>query len=107
MHKALSLVGIAKKAGRISVGESAVKDSIRFGKCGLVIIAGDASDNTKKSVINSCKYYGATYYEVGTKEEIGRAIGKGNTSSVSVNDEGLAKAIEEKLQCNFNGGDKL
>ena len=50
MDKVLGLMGLAKKAGRVAMGEDAVKDAVRYGTAHLVIIAEDASDNTKKSI---------------------------------------------------------
>ena len=47
--KALSMIGLATKAGKIASGEFAVESAVRKGKACLVIIASDASDNTKKS----------------------------------------------------------
>ena len=47
--KALSMIGLATKAGKIASGEFAVESAVRKGKAVLVISASDASDNTKKS----------------------------------------------------------
>ena len=47
--KALSMIGLATKAGKIASGEFAVESAVRKGKACFVIIASDASDNTKKS----------------------------------------------------------
>ena len=56
MDKVLSLLGLAKRAGRLLSGESAVKEGVRFGKAHLVVIAGDTSCNTAKNItsINIC-----------------------------------------------------
>ena len=107
MQKALSLIGLAKRAGRAVSGEGAVKDAIRYGKAQLVIIAEDASDNTKKSILNSCKYYSAKYVLCGTKEQMGHALGKRFCVALAFTDKGFADSIESKLQSNTNGGDIL
>ncbi len=107
MDKALSLIGLAKRAGKISAGEEAVKDSIRHGKAHLVIIASDASDNTKKSITNSCNYYGVKCYIEGTKDDIGHALGNAYNAAVCVCDKGFADSIEKWLQHNNNGGEVL
>jgi len=107
MQKVLSLVGLCKKAGKLACGEGAVKDSIRYAKAYLVIIASDASDNTKKSITNSCKYYGVEYYIQGTKDAIGHSVGGSCTAVVSITDEGFAKSIQRHLQLNTNGGEQL
>lgn len=107
MQKAYSLIGLAKRAGKAVCGEGAVKDSIRYGKAQLVIIAEDASDNTKKSVSNSCIYYNVPYYICGTKSELGNALGKEINASICISDRGFAKSIEKHLQSNTNGGEVL
>lgn len=95
MQKIFGLIGLAKKAGKLALGEDGVKDAVRFGKAQLVIIAEDASENTKKSIINSSKYYGVKYYITATKEDLGHAVGKGISASVAVLDDGFAKNIEK------------
>ena len=107
MQKVLSLIGLAKKAGRAVSGEGAVKDAVRFGKAQLVIVAEDASDNTKKSITNSCSYYNVTCYICGTKDAIGHALGKEYNASVCITDSGFAAKIESFLQPNTNGGELL
>ena len=105
MQKVYSLVGLCKRAGKVVCGEGAVKDSIRYGKAQLVIIATDASDNTKKSITNSCKYYGVEYYIQGTKETIGHSVGNSYNAVVAITDPGFAKSIQGHLQRNTNGGE--
>ena len=107
MQKALSLIGLAKRAGRAVPGEGAVKDAIRYGKAQLVIIAEDASDNTKKSITNSCRYYNVTCYICGTKDTIGHALGNSHNAAVCITDSGFAAKIESYLQPNINGGELL
>ena len=107
MQKTLSLIGLAKRAGRAVSGEGAVKDAIRYGKAQLVIIAVDASDNTKKSITNSCKYYEVPCYICSTKETIGHALGREYNASVCITDSGFAAKIESRLQLNTNGGEQL
>ena len=107
MKKVYSLVGLAKRAGMAVCGEDLIKDCIRYGKSHLIIIAEDASDNTKKSITNSCKYYGASCYIAGTKEDLGHAMGKSHNAAVCITDAGFAKSIETHLQRNTNGGETL
>lgn len=97
--KVLSLLGLAQKAGRIKSGAFATTDAVKSGKAWLVIVAKDASDNTKKEFINMCAFYEVPYWEYGTKDDLGRAIGKDERSSVAVCDEGFAHSLE-KFQSN-------
>lgn len=49
IQKLLSLIGLARKAGKLTVGTEAVCDAIRGGKVKLVIASAEASDNTKNA----------------------------------------------------------
>lgn len=91
--KVLSMIGLAKKAGAVSAGEMKCSDAIKKRKARLVIIADDASDNTKKSIKNSCAYYNALYIEYSQKNQLGRMCGYDAVSVLSVNDDNFAKGI--------------
>ena len=88
-----SMIGIAQKAGRLVSGEFAAESSVKSGEAKLVIIAGDASGNTKKLFYNKCKYYGVPVLEVMTKEELGHSIGREYRAVAAVLDKGIADAI--------------
>ena len=47
-NKVLSLIGLATKAGKTASGEFLTEREVKSGKAALVIVAGDASKNTKK-----------------------------------------------------------
>ena len=97
MDNALRMVGIATKAGRVASGEFMTENAVKSGKAALVIVAGDASANTKKKFNNMCGFYKVPIRAYSTKEELGRAIGKEFRASMAVTDEGLAQAIMKKM----------
>ncbi|SHI89135.1 L7Ae/L30e/S12e/Gadd45 family ribosomal protein [Parasporobacterium paucivorans] len=98
MDKILSMLGLAAKAGRASSGEFSVEKSITEGKAFLVIVAEDASDNTKKLFTNKCIHYNVPMIFYATKNELGHCIGKQFRSSVAVTDAGIANAIKKLLK---------
>ena len=63
----------------------------------MVIIADDASDNTKKMFTNMCTFYHVPIYFYADKERLGRAIGKEMRASVGITDAGLGNTILKKL----------
>ena len=73
--------------------EKAVKE----GSARLVILAEDASDNTKKMFGNMCEFYQVPLYTMSNKELLGHAIGKQIRASLAVTDDGLAKAIKKQF----------
>lgn len=96
-NKALSMLGIATKAGKIVTGEFSTEKAVKEGKACIVVIAADASDNTKKKFRNMCDYYHVTMKEFADKDLLGKACGKEFRASLAVTDTGLAKAIEKHI----------
>ncbi len=97
-NKVLSLLGIAMRGRNLVSGEFQTLDAVKNGSAMLVIIAEDASANTKKLFTDKCSFYEVPVYRYGTKEELGRAIGKDLRSSLGVCDAGLADAIIKQLE---------
>ena len=96
-NKVLSLVGLATKAGKTVSGEFSTEKSVKSGKSGLVIVADDSSENTKKKFRNMCEFYDVPVYFLSDKETVGRAMGKEFRASLSIQDENFAKAILNEL----------
>ena len=55
-NKVLSLLGLATRAGKIKSGSFLTEQAVKAGKAYLVLIAGDASENTKKKLSNMCSF---------------------------------------------------
>ena len=97
-NKVLSLLGLATKAGKTSSGEFSTEKAVKDGKAYLVIVAGDASENTQKMFRNMTDFYEVPMYLYGDKETLGHFIGKEFRASLAVTNEGLAHSIEDKLK---------
>ncbi len=97
IDKAMNMISMAMKAGKLVSGEFACEQAIKDGSGCLCVIATDASVNTKKSFSNSCEFYGIKYIEYGTKESLGHAIGKEYRASIVVCDENLSLSILDKI----------
>ncbi len=96
--KVLSMLGIAAKSGNVVSGEFSTEKAVKSGQAYLVIVSAEASENTKKSFFNMTDFYHVPCYCYGSKEELGRCIGKEFRASLAVVDENLAKAVESKLE---------
>lgn len=92
-EKFFGMLGLAARARRISAGEGAVLDSIRSKKARLVVLAVDASENTRTRFENSCSHYGVELVFADERELLGKSIGRDFAVAVSVNDEGFAKSL--------------
>ena len=97
-NKVYSLLGIAMRGRNLVSGEFQTMEAIKTGSAMLVIIAEDASDNTTKQFTDKTTFYEIPLFRYGTKEDLGRAIGKDLRSSVGVCDAGLADAIIKQLE---------
>lgn len=95
--RVLSMIGLATKAGKVVSGEFSVEKAVKEKKAYMVIVADDASDNTKKMFTNMCTFYKVPIYFYADKERIGRAIGKEMRASIGITDTGFADAIIKKL----------
>lgn len=107
-NKVFSLLGLAIRGHNLVSGEFQTENAVKSGDAMLVILAEDASANTKKLFRNKSSYYGVPVYVYGTKESLGGAIGKELRSSLAVCDAGLAraviKALEQEGAGQVNGG---
>lgn len=100
--KALSLIGLATKAGKCVSGEFSTEKEIKSGRARLAIIAEDASDNTKKKFQNMCEFYKVDIRIYCDKDNLGHAMGKEFRASLAILDEGLAKGIRKHIDTENN-----
>ena len=96
--KILSMFGLAARAGRIASGEFQTETAVKSGSAFLVVVAADASENTKKLFSDKCSFYKVPVITLGTKEELGHSIGKEFRASLAVLDEGFASAVMKKIE---------
>ena len=97
-NKVFSLLGLAMKSGNVASGEYQTLEAVKTKKARLVLVSEDASDNTRKLFYDKCAFYEVPVFSYGTKEDLGRAIGKDLRSSLAVCDAGLATAIKKQLE---------
>lgn len=100
--KIYSMISLCAKAGRLVSGNFTVENAVKAQKAFLVIVAGDASGNTKKLFNQKCNFYGIPYYEFGDKNNLGRFIGKEFRTSIAILDEGFAQQIIKYMSLNEN-----
>ena len=96
--KALSMISLATKAGKVVSGEFCTEKEVKSGMAYLVIVADDASDNTKKKFRNMCEFYQVPIYFYKDKDTLGHAMGKQFRASLAITDEGFAKVIRKHIE---------
>lgn len=99
--KALRLLGLSQKAGELKSGSALAIEAIRGRKAALAMLAQDASEGTKKVLQDKCRSYAVPLIVLPfTKEELGRAIGKGERSALALVSKGLAESLIKALEEN-------
>ena len=99
MHKALNYMSLARRGGRIELGEEPCGAAASAGHAKLIIVASDASLHTWRR---------AKSYAAGTdqqclkvpfsKDELGEAIGRSSLAMAAFTDPALALAFVKALE---------
>lgn len=98
MNKLLSVIGLANKAGALVTGTNNVLDSVRKRKAKLVLVANDISDNTRKLLTDKTTYRSIKIITLPVSmAELGKALGKTDTSSAAITDENFVVLTEKHL----------
>ena len=97
-NRVFQMLGIAAQSGNVVSGEFSTEKAIKTGRAFLVIVSEEASENTNKMFANMTEFYEVPMYVFGTKDELGRCIGKEFRASLAIIDENLANAVEAKLK---------
>jgi ribosomal protein L7Ae-like RNA K-turn-binding protein len=98
MNRAISLMGIAKKAGLLEIGGDDVAAAARSGKAKLILTASDASGASKRRACDAAASRGIAYAELRvSKEELAAVIGRGLPGTVALTDAGLAFGVASRL----------
>ena len=98
-EKALSLLGLMRKARAIEPGEANTGSAVRGGKAKLLLLAADASDNARKRAETFA--YGRRVITLPlpfTKEELAGSLGTGECAMAAVTDLGFAGKLTELLE---------
>ncbi|MDR1669355.1 MAG: ribosomal L7Ae/L30e/S12e/Gadd45 family protein [Oscillospiraceae bacterium] len=93
--KALRLLGLAYRAGKVAWGLEAVRSA----KARLILLADGAGNAVTREIVRLSDKTGTPVKGIpADKNALGRAIGKSVCAVVSVNDEGFAKSIALALE---------
>ena len=101
-NKIYSMISLCARARQLCSGNFSVERAVKNQTAYVVIVARDASDNTKKLFDQKCNYYDIPYYEYGTKEELGKYCGNEMRTSIAILDEGFGNQIIKYMNVNEN-----
>ena len=98
MDKALNYLSLARKAGRLELGEEPAGAAARAQHARLIVVASDASDHTWR---RAKSFVAGTQQECirvkFTKDELGQAIGRSALAMAAFTDPALALAFVKAL----------
>ena len=96
---ALGLLSLARKAGRIEVGEAPVGACARAGKARLILVAADAADNTLRRVQNLVAGTEQRWLRVPyDKDTLGGTVGRTAVAVCALTDPALALSFVRAME---------
>ena len=94
----LHLLGLARKAGRLEIGEEPVGSACRSKQAKLVLLARDAASNTNRRAAHFGQAGNVLWLELPfSKAELGLALGRGSCAMLALTDVGLSSSLVQKL----------
>lgn len=94
----LHLLGLARKAGKLELGEEPVGALCRARHARLVLLAGNAAPNTHRRAAHFGEAGNVLYLSLPhSKEELGFHFGRGAVAMMALSDAGMAASLVEKL----------
>lgn len=92
---ALKVLGLAARAGAVAVGTERVRESVRAGRARLVLLAQDASPNTREKLVPLLSARHVPWLAVFDRDRLGEATGRPPAAAVAVEEPGLARRVLE------------
>lgn len=92
MNRALGLLGLCARAGKVQSGEQACQLAIRRRQACLVILDGAASQGTRKAFSDACAHYSIPI-RLTDANALGMAIGKSDRRVAVITDAKLAEKL--------------
>ena len=98
MDNVLHMIGMTNRAGRLKIGEEPVGEACQQRASRLVMVAGDAAENTVRRVVHFAEAGQCLWIKIPyTKEELGSVTGRSICAMVAVTEIGMALAIVKLL----------
>lgn len=94
----LSMLGLAKKAGRVETGEEPVGAAARARKARVILVAQDAGPSSQRRAFSFAQTGECLCLTIpADKDALGRALGRTSVAMCAVTEIGFAGAIVKKL----------
>ena len=93
----LSLLGMARRAGAVAVGEAPAGEAVQDHKARLVLVAADAGETTRERMERLASDKLPVKQVPASRQELGGAVGFASAAAVAITDLGFAAAVAGKL----------
>lgn len=95
MDKILNNLGLCQRASGLISGEEMVLNAISSGQVCYIFLAKDASEASKKKIMDKALFYKVEINEVYTSIELSHAIGKTNRMVIGIINKGFLKILKK------------
>lgn len=92
-RRALEILGLARRAGRVELGTRAVREAGAEGRLLCVILAEDAGGNARGRLERVVGGDRVRLLRVSSRRRLGAALGREDLVTVGVTDEGFARLV--------------
>ncbi|MBI4545560.1 MAG: ribosomal L7Ae/L30e/S12e/Gadd45 family protein [Gemmatimonadetes bacterium] len=99
----LRLLGLAARAGAVLPGTQRVREAVRGGALRLVIVAADASPNSRAKLLPLLEQRRVQHLVGFSRSELGWAVGRGPLSALGVTDAALAGRLRQLAEGQGSG----
>jgi len=96
-NKLSGYLGFAAKSRKLQTGYNTNLLLIEKRRVKLLIVAEDASQNTKKKMTQKCKVKEIDYRIFGTKEDLSQITGRRESSTFAITDDNFSKVIKDEI----------
>jgi ribosomal protein L7Ae-like RNA K-turn-binding protein len=96
-NKVLGTLGLARRARKMVLGETAVWEALRNSQAKWVLLASDTGKNTTKRIVDKTHFYHVTLTQTFSTEELSRAIGLENTKVIALTDSAFAELLSHAI----------
>jgi ribosomal protein L7Ae-like RNA K-turn-binding protein len=93
-ERVLGLLGLARRAGRLAVGATAVEKLVRQGRPPVLILARDAGESQRRHFASLQPIRGLVA-DLLNRDELARRLGRTELVVVAVNDPGFVRGLIE------------
>ena len=97
MTPVYGLLGLAHRAGQVTLGADMALEVIRAGKAALALIDEGASEGTKKKLLDACAFRNVPAYFL-PRDDLSRACGRDSRMAAAVRKGPFAGRLEQLLR---------